>query len=150
MAKAPKRPRRQHFIPRLLLRGFASRIDGDTVFVYQFRAGATPREVSIVDVGVAQDFYGSGDLEDKLRAQESLFGPLVRRLAEGEIGPSDRDLIDQLVTNLIVRTRNARDGLGELMDAMASAFERVFEDEARGSQFERLVRQALGTNRVHR
>ena len=66
-----KRPtRRQHFIPRLFLKGFAERVSQEFI-AYEFRHGKTPQRKNIRQIGFANKFYGDAGLEEKLAIRES-------------------------------------------------------------------------------
>ena len=138
------RPRRQHFVPRLLLKGFAHRVKGKGYYVFEFRRGSEPHEVNIINVGVARDFYGrpeENDLERKLSLKEAEYATLVHNLRDGRVGPEQKPLIDDFVTHLIVRTKNLRDGFIELALGMFDAFERVIStQEDRGRLEQKIIR----------
>lgn len=156
----PNQPRRHHFIPRLLLRGFASRVSGDKCFVYQFRAGADPREVSIADVGVERDFHGeTGEIETLLSAKESRYAPLVRDLREGNLRLDDKALIVDFVLNLSVRTRNVRTGLADVGRTILGQFDThiqvprnrdALERELRDETIQRTAEKLLGTKKIRK
>jgi len=132
------RSRRNHFIPRLLLRGFASRVDGAKAWVYQALRGRTElMEVSTTDGGVERDFYGkTGDVEDELAFRENEHAPLVRRLRCREIDAADPPAIARFVSDLIIRTRNSRLGMAEFAAQMLDTFMRALETQAVRDRFQ--------------
>jgi hypothetical protein len=65
--------KRQHYVPRFLLRRFAARTAGTEAFVWQFRREQPPVQVNVVNAGVQKYFYGDEDqtLEQALSAREA-------------------------------------------------------------------------------
>jgi len=124
--------RGQHYLPQFLLKGFASRTKEKKAWVYCFRRDATGKEVSVRDIGKETDFHGNprdSDLEDKMAAVESVFGPHVARWREGELLPgTDEELISPFVGHLIVRTKSIREafagGAQVLMDELLRRLDR--------------------------
>lgn len=105
--------RGQHYLPRFLLRGFASRVKEKKAWVYCFRRAAVGKEVSVRDIGKETDFHGNpreGDLETRIAAIESVFGPHVARWRAQEfLQASEEELAAQFVGHIIVRTKSIRD-----------------------------------------
>lgn len=123
-------PARHHFLPRLLLKGFASRSDGDKVFIWQFRKEAPAREVSTRDVGVSRYFHGrTSDIEDKLSSRESAHAGLVRALRNGRLEGGDSPVIADFVATLIVRTKNVRQAMADLGAEMLARFGDALSDD---------------------
>jgi hypothetical protein len=125
---------RQHFIPRLLLRGFAHRTKGNSIFVFLLRKGVPPREVSIANVAVARYFYGApgeGPVDAILTGRESDYGSLLQELRREEVKPERKRLIDEFVRHLMVRTKNARHTVAFLGEAALDAIERELETSSR-------------------
>lgn len=149
-------PRRHHFIPRLLLKGFASKVSGDKCFVYQFRVGAEPKELSAMDVGLERDFHGrTAEIEQRLSNKESIYGPLIRRLRDGHLHSGDETLIAEFVTDLIVRTKNVRGGLAEAGVAVFENFETQLNDPSNYAALEerlraRATRTVLNTKKIRK
>jgi Protein of unknown function (DUF4238) len=55
--------RRQHTIPRFLLKGFASKTAGKEVFLWLYRQDTDAIETNIKNVSAEKDFYGkAGEL----------------------------------------------------------------------------------------
>ena len=100
-----------HFIPQFLLKGFASRVEGDETYVYVFREGARGYEANTKKVGTQRNFYGDPLIERPLAEWEGQFGILVRRLRDGDCNTNDKPLIDRFVAQTLVRTRCFRDSV---------------------------------------
>jgi hypothetical protein len=147
MTGDPRRqPRRQHFVPRLLLKGFAHRVKGEQYYVFEFPSGSEPREVNITNVGVARDFYGHPEeskVEQELSRKEAKYASLIHRLREGRTDPEQKPLIDDFVTHLIVRTKNIRDGFIEMGVGILDSLERALADQQERGNFERRMFEEL-------
>jgi hypothetical protein len=107
--------RGQHYLPKFLLKGFASRTREDKAWVYYFRRNAAVKEVSVADIGKQTDFHGNprdSDLENRMQAVESLFGPHLAKWRAGEfISEADGDLAAQFVAHILIRTKSLRDAV---------------------------------------
>lgn len=117
---------RQHYIPRLLLNGFASRISGETTFVWYYRKGEAPREVSTRYIGVEKNFYGQpgkGSLDDTITKLENGFAKAFVKAKKGEsLSKDDLDLLIQFVQNQIIRTRHLRVGMTGAIKKLSNMF----------------------------
>jgi Protein of unknown function (DUF4238) len=51
---------RQHFLPRFLLKGFASRQSRQQFYTWVFQKGKEAFETNILNVGLAKNFYTHG------------------------------------------------------------------------------------------
>ncbi len=74
------KPKKHHFLPQFLLRGFASRTKGDEAWVWEFRRGLAPAERPTNEVGGARYFHGDPDLTDleyKMGDVESEYAPVI-------------------------------------------------------------------------
>lgn len=49
--------KRQHDLPRLLLKGFSSKSEGEKHLTWVYRKSSNPFETNIIDVGVSKKFY---------------------------------------------------------------------------------------------
>lgn len=100
-----------HFISQFLLKGFASREEGNETYVYVFRKDARSFEANTKNVGTQRNFYGDPLIEEPLAEWEGRFWSLVRRLRDGDCNTNDKPLIDRFVAQTLVRTRCFRDGV---------------------------------------
>ena len=121
----------QHFIPEFLLRGFAHRVKGRNHYVFLFRRDEPPRETNTKNVATSRFFYGSPTetTADEIltRREGRAYAPLVGELRRGSIHPEQKPLVDEFVTHLIVRTKNARDAVASLGEAALDAIDRQLE-----------------------
>jgi hypothetical protein len=117
--------RGQHFIPRFLLNGFASRSRGDEHHTWLFRIGSKAMEVNTKNIAKERDFHGNpniSSLEDSMQSREGVYAPVIARLRENEITGPDLQVAAEFVINLSVRTKNLRHSIvemaGNTIDAM--------------------------------
>ena len=137
-----KPSRRHHFIPRLLLRGFASKVVNGKYFVYQSRHGTDAREVSIADVGVERDFHGeTAEIEARLSVKESQYAPVINDMREGRIPRNHDALIADLIVNLCIRPRNVRAGLAEAGTLMLDRIHNEAHDPRNYAAMEQELRE---------
>lgn len=84
--------KRQHYIPRLLLRGFLASSVQDAERTWLHRIGKTGKLVGIRDVGVEENFYskiGAGStptLDDLVTAIEGELDKDVKTLRTSQVG----------------------------------------------------------------
>lgn len=109
--------KRQHYIPRLLLDGFATRTQGDNSFVWCFRKSGPPFETNTLNVGLQNHFYGEsgqGSLDDfitnKLETKHSTCVSQLRK-DRSVTSPADEETLMDFVHSLVLRTGNPRDTL---------------------------------------
>lgn len=137
----------QHFLPRFLLKGFACRTKGISHFVYFYRKGREPIEVNIAKVAAARRFYDGpkqAGLEAKLSVQEGHYALLLERLRKHVIGDHDVPLISEFFYNLMVRTKNLRDGFGEMGTRAFDLIGKIIQDpENRKSLEDNMINQIL-------
>ena len=126
--------RRQHFIPRLFLKGFAERVSQE-FFAYEFRRGLSPQRKNIRQIGFANKFYGDTGLEEQLAIRESDYGALMDHLRKGQLEETFKPLIDELVSHLIMRTQNLRQGLQEFGNRTVTRIVEAIEETEIGSEF---------------
>lgn len=122
---------RQHFLPRFLLKGFASRTEDNQSYTWVFRREKPPFETNLINVGVSTDFYnveGNRELDDVITKMEGRFANSLEELRSqrAETRLVDTDL-PELVTHLILRTKYLRDALQQstkyLFNALLTALE---------------------------
>ena len=117
--------KRQHFIPRFLQEGFASRRTKDGTFTWVFRRGSPPFETNIVNVGVESQFYteeGNSELDDLITAAEGLFSMLIHNLRNGVISSLSDPAVPKSIAHFETRTRHIRQKFFEFGDSAAALF----------------------------
>jgi len=131
--------RRHHYVPRFLLRRFASRGTKRKHWVWLYRRGAEPVEVSTNDTAVSRDFYGDPDesLEDDFAVWESKFAAeLSTAVAERDLSGLESDL-DRFVAILALRTRTVRSGISGGLNALLGDLATKVDHGERISLFDR-------------
>ena len=124
--------KRQHFIPRFLQEGFASRRTKDETFTWVFRRGSSPFETNIVNVGVESQFYTEEDdreVDDLITTAEDSFSILVRALRNGETSSFSNPELPKLITHFETRTRHIRQNFLELGNFGVSSVLDKIKDE---------------------
>lgn len=121
--------RRNHYIPQLLLRRFASKRDGDKFWIWQVPLQGPPIEISTRDTAVAKGFYGAEEtgVEAAFAKMESTFSTALNEIEAGGSTRSHEDILRQMVWTLAFRTRAFRDQfsgkVGRLMSAVLDSEE---------------------------
>lgn len=125
--------RKQHHIPRLMLRGFLIEGGKGTEKVWVTRADGKSYSSSISDVACERDFYsdpsidGTKTLDDKITEYESRLAGLVNTLRSLNVGAkAPTDIVAEIIAHLVPRAANMRNllrrGLGGVVEGAASAF----------------------------
>ena len=103
--------KRQHFVPRFLQEGFASRKTKTATFAWVYRKGHPPLEMNTINIGVEGFFYTNGadsEADDILTEVEGPFNELISGLRELRPGPVSDTRIPDLIGHLEFRTRHLR------------------------------------------
>ena len=116
--------KRQHFMPRFLQQGFASRVKNDETYTWVFRKGALPFEANITKVGVESEFYNENEdteADDLITKDEATkFAGLVRAIRDGEPSSLSDPRLPQLIAHLEIRTRHLRQNFVRMSDIAGS------------------------------
>lgn len=130
--------KRQHYVPRLLQRGFLNDPLDEAERTWLHRRGAIPRLVGIRDVGVEDWFYsrksqdGELTLDDAITDLERLLGPSVVALRASSPGtPIDADEAARTVVHLVTRTAHLRGVMSAAMTNITDEIESLFSDPVR-------------------
>lgn len=124
--------KRQHFIPRFLLKGFASHESGDAVFTWVYRKGSKPFNTNIVNVGVESRFYtheNDTQADVKITEIETPFSSLVQELRVNPLLAVRNSQIPHLIAHFEIRTRHLRDSFFETSNYLVSRFLDFMDDE---------------------
>ena len=104
--------KRQHNIPKLLLRGFSSRRNNGAHFTWYFRRESAPCEISIKDIALSKNFYGDSGLDtlDELftKKENRYAGAISRARNNDVIFDDDIPIILEFIINIICRTKFIR------------------------------------------
>jgi hypothetical protein len=127
--------KRHHIVPRLLQRGFASRIQGDTVltWLYRKKGSVSKKEVSTKDIMLSENFYGkkgSINADDEITQVENKLAPLINKLRNGKCDIEEsKTEIAELIAHLSVRTKLVREGFTKMSKQMIGGMKEIFTDE---------------------
>jgi Protein of unknown function (DUF4238) len=125
---------KQHYLPRLLLKGFASRTSGKEIFTWAYRKGQSVFEPNINDFSAERNFYGkqgARNVDDQITTLEGEYAEFIEILrAQEDSTAIHDDRIVQFVTHILVRTKHLRESFSQssniLMDKIS---ERLSDSE---------------------
>jgi hypothetical protein len=124
--------KRQHILPRFLLKGFASRVQDEKVFTWVFRKGGSPFETATENVSVEKHFYGKqGELsaDDEITNLEGGYAQLVDTLrGEKDATQVNDPRIADFIAHLIVRTKQLRESFRESAEYVLEQFSDYLSD----------------------
>jgi Protein of unknown function (DUF4238) len=121
---------KQHYIPRFLFKGFASKyISRKQVCVCYFHiVCAEGQEKNTRHIGYEPDFYGAL-LDDLIKKREDVYAKVLDRVREKrKIQNSDRDLVVEFVFSLALRTKHAREKMVSLIESSRDSLHSHFRD----------------------
>ena len=104
--------KRQHFIPRFLLEGFASHTVGNELFTWVYRKDLPPFNTNIINIGVEGYFYSNGNdtqADEIITQAEESFIVLVRRLRATLAGLLNDPQVPEMIAHFETRTRHLRE-----------------------------------------
>jgi hypothetical protein len=109
----------EHYLPRFLMRGFASLIGGDDVKTWWFRQGMKPEETNIKNIAAEKDFHSSlsgSSADDSIKPLEDHFGWYVDSLRrQTNQSRLDDAIVPELIANLTGRTKAFREEMTRSM-----------------------------------
>lgn len=130
--------KRQHYVPRLLQRGFLADPSDEAERTWLHRVGTKARLVGIRDVGVADWFYSrkaqasERTLDDVITDFERDLGNDVRMLREVSPGSTiDPDQAARTVVHLVTRTAHLRRTISSAMISAIDEIEALFTNPER-------------------
>jgi hypothetical protein len=114
----------QHFLPRFLMAGFASRRQGRKVYAYAFRVESPPFDTNIENVGGERYFYArTGDVLQEGDDQAAKLLAVIRE--RRVIPPGSEPALAEFVASLVARTKNVRQRSIELLEAASNDIRRI-------------------------
>jgi hypothetical protein len=109
--------KRQHILPRFLLKGFSSRVEGEKVFASVHGKSNPAFETTIENISVEKHFYGKTDevsADDEITDLEPSFAYLIDSLRQEKHGFCISDpLISDFIAHLSIRTKQIRESFRE-------------------------------------
>ena len=125
--------KRQHYIPRMLLRNFFSRIVKEEFYTWVYRKNSKEYESNIINVGVEGYFYAresDTELDDMITNDEGGMSKTLDDLLNSSVGEHVSCFkVSEMVTNFEVRTRHLRQNLLQTGDYAFSRYIDFMEDE---------------------
>ncbi|MCB2188804.1 MAG: DUF4238 domain-containing protein [Deltaproteobacteria bacterium] len=110
-------PKRQHILPRLLLKGFASRKTKSEVYSFVYSKEKDVYETNIINIAVESGYYsieGNCEVDDQLTKLENGFGRELDKIRSAPFGQEITGaFIPTFVGNLAVRTKHFFETLEE-------------------------------------
>jgi len=130
---------RHHILPQFLLKGFASRIEGEEVYAYTYRAEGAAFESNIRNTSVERHFYGkegSVNADDVITREESRFAQALDDVRSGTTKtiPPDSAIVD-FIGHLSSRTKHLRDSLIDSTDILLAKMFGYLSDSKRLNQW---------------
>lgn len=123
---------RHHILPRFLLKGFASQINGTKVFTWVYRKNSRAFEASTKDVSVEKYFYGKdgeANVDPEITELEIEFADLLTELREYSSKEEITDpRVAEFITHLCIRTKHLRDSLRESTEVLLESLEEYLSD----------------------
>jgi hypothetical protein len=133
--------KRQHYIMRLLLNGFASRTQGDQTYVWCFRNNTPPFETNTSNIGVEGDFYGKsgkGSLDEFITEDvENTHRDCIHRVRQNPtvISSADKQTLIDFVHSLVLRPKHLRETMEKGVRAVLEQALPIFTDTDAARQF---------------
>lgn len=122
----------QHYLPRLLLKGFASRIVGREIFTWAYHKERNVFEPNIKGISAERYFYGKqGDISaaSEITELEGKYGALIHELREKDDGVQIQDsCVVEFVAHLCIRTKHLRDSLRESSEFLIDKISEYLSD----------------------
>jgi hypothetical protein len=134
--------KRQHFVPRFLQAGFASKKTADQVFTWVYRKDQPPFESNTLNVGVEREFYSIGAdtaADDAITDVEHSFSTLVSSLRTHAPQSVTNPHIPELISHLEIRTRHLRQSFVSATDYLLRGMSEFLTDTASATTY--LLRQ---------
>jgi hypothetical protein len=132
---------RHHYVPRVLQKGFASKVEGEKVWTIQATRGSPPIEVSTKDSAVGKFFYGKDkSVEKALSELEGRLASILRNLFADEDPDKYATQLSHLLWVQAFRTKAMRENM---VGAFRRVLESAFSEANRFEFFSNLRLQAL-------
>jgi hypothetical protein len=143
--------KRQHYVPRLLQRGFVADVADEGERTWLHRASAAPKLVGIRHIGVEDWFYsrkssdGSPTLDDAISDYERDLAPGIRALREALPGAViDPHRAAETVVHLVLRAAHLRNLMSSGVSRLTDELAKLFTDPTRLGKMIGLGGPALG------
>lgn len=108
--------KRQHILPRFLLKGFASRVQGKEIYTRVYRKGGASFEANTDNAGVERYFYGKEgevSVDEEITNIEGKYAVLIEKLRhqdnQTEVIEVHELEVAELIAHVCARTKNFRE-----------------------------------------
>lgn len=145
--------KRNHYIPKFLLKRFAAEEPSSSPRVWQYRSGSHPKLVGVAHAGVSSYFYGEPDngVEDDLSRVESTQSPVLDSILKGDDPQAFEPVLAEFAWYMSYRTANIRSSFGASVEhGINGLVESASSDDAReamgrhlDAELDRLVERLL-------
>lgn len=109
--------KRQHILPRFLLKGFVERRQGKEAYTFVYKRDREPYKTNINNVSVEGEFYGKtgkGTTDDRITKLEPQFDEMLKDLRQKDDQTEIFDKrIAEFIGHLCIRTKHLRDSFRE-------------------------------------
>lgn len=123
---------RHHILPRFLLKGFVSRIQGDGVFTLVYRKNKPHFETNIINIGTEKYFYGERSnvcADDVITTLENEYSYMVEELRGKGDGVEVLDTrVGEFAVHLLLRAKLLRDFFKNSFEYLTDAIIEYFSD----------------------
>lgn len=118
--------KRQHYLPRFLLSGFASRVSKGDSFCWVYQKSGKYFEANTTKVGVEKFFYGDPDKDSTdsvITKAEPKYANFLNQLRNSDVSqPVDSKLAAEFTVHLAVRNRNLREEFSSAAENFVDGF----------------------------
>lgn len=118
--------KRQHYLPRFLLSGFASKVSKGDSFCWVYRKSGKYFEANTTKVGVEKFFYGDPDKDSTdsvITKAEPKYANFLSQLRNSDVSqPVDSKLAAEFTVHLAVRNRNLREEFSSAAENFVDGF----------------------------
>ena len=122
---------RQHFFPRFLAKGFASKTKKKEVYTWVFVKDRKPYEANIKNIGIEKHFYGTPEnsqVDDLITEKENEFAIFIEQLRKEKYEIDlDSRLPAEFIAHLIVRTQHLRNSLTKAGETTVDIIQKNFQ-----------------------
>lgn len=118
--------KRQHYLPRFLLSGFASKVSKGDSFCWVYRKSGKHFEANTTKVGVEKFFYGDPDkdiTDSVITKAEPNYSKFLNQLRNCDVNqPVDSSLAAEFAVHLAVRNRSLREEISSAAESLVDGF----------------------------
>ena len=140
---------RQHYLPRFLLKGFASKEKKDQKCTYVFTKDAKAYETNIINIGLERQFYDSQnnhETDEAVTVDEEQHFPFVSDLrALNETTKVDPQKSMAFIAHMFKRTKHTRESIVALLNGLVGVMQNSLNSGANSQQrFADLIKKNRG------